>query len=363
MTEQSSDIFFANVKMKELSAEASLPAKFLRMLDQADLKSMVKGKRVLIKMHLGGNLGYTTIHPMFVRQLVKYLKQAKVKSIVIADGNTHGSEARGYTYKTVGARLISLFGFMKRKTLIPIGFKTLEAVEVANDVLHTDFLLVFSHVKGHGACGFGAAGKNIAMGCVPGSTRGKMHALEGGISWDETKCKHCNKCIEECPNKANKFDDKGKYSVFWHNCKFCRHCLLACPEGALSTSDANFADFQKGMALVVSNIMDRVGPSNTFFINMLMNITIFCDCWGFSSPSLVPDIGILASKDIVAIERATLDMIKVENLNEDGLPEGRSLGDGNHLFEKIHGKDPYVMSQYLNEMGKGNLEYLLKPID
>ena len=185
MPDQSSDVFFANVKMKELSAEASLPAKFLRMLDQASLRSMVRGKRVLIKMHLGGNLGYTTIHPMFVRQLVKYLKQAKAKSIIIADGTARGAEARGYTYKTLNARLTSLFGFLKRKTLVPIGFKTLNVVEVANDVLKTDFLLVFSHVKGHGACGFGAAGKNIAMGCIPGSSRGKLHTLEGGIAWDE----------------------------------------------------------------------------------------------------------------------------------------------------------------------------------
>ena len=139
--------------------------------------------------------------------------------------------------------------------------------------------------------------------------------------------------------------------------------MLACPEGALTTSDANYADFQQGIALVVSNILDKVGSSNSFFINLLMNITMFCDCWGFSSPSLVPDIGIVASQNIVAIGRATLDMIKMENFNPDGLPEGRSLGDGNHLFEKIHGKDPYLMSQYLQEMNKGNLEYSLRPVD
>lgn len=356
------EVLFATTKIKRLEADLTLPGKFRRMLEQINLQKLVKGKKVCIKMHLGGNLGYTTIHPLFVRLLVEAVKKAGARNVYVADGSAHDAELRGYTRKSMGTRLVSLYGFLKRTIKVPMGFKTFDVAEIAADVLHADVLIVLSHVKGHGDCGFGGAGKNIAMGCTPGRTRGKMHALEGGISWDATKCKHCNKCIDECPNKANKFDEKGVYSTFWHNCKYCRHCILACPEGALTTTGSTFADFQQAMALVVNHVLKHFGP-RTLFINVLTNITIFCDCWGFSTPSLVPDIGILATTDLVAIDRASLDLIKTENLLPDGLPENRKLGEGKHLFEQIHGKDPYLMGDILAQMGVGVKEYTLKEIE
>ena len=66
-------------------------------------------------------------------------------------------------------------------------------------------MIDFSHVKGHGACGFGGASKNLSMGCVTGHTRGKLHGLEGGMEWDERKCRRCNNCMENCPNGAIQF--------------------------------------------------------------------------------------------------------------------------------------------------------------
>jgi uncharacterized protein len=83
----------------------------------------------------------------------------------------------------------------------------------------------------------------------------------------------------------------------------------------------------------------------------------------FSTPSLVPDIGILMGSDIAAIETATLDMIKTENLLPSGLPTGRELLDiEGHLFEKIHAKDPYVMVKYLKEYYDCSTEYEIKEV-
>jgi hypothetical protein len=244
-----------------------------------------------------------------------------------------------------------------------MNFKEFDVAEISSKGLDADVLIVLSHLKAHGDSGFGGAGKNIAMGFTPGSTRGKMHALEGSIKWDEEKCKHCNKCIQECPNHANKFNEEGKYEVFWHACKYCRHCILACPEQALSTEGSNFSDFQEAMARVIKHVLDHYGKDNVLFINVLKNITIFCDCWGFSSPSLVPDLGIVASKDLVAADRASLDMIKTDNLLSDGLPEDYSLGEGEHLFEQIHGKNPYLLGEILEKMGNGSTAYDIKQVD
>ncbi|MHA1339324.1 MAG: DUF362 domain-containing protein [Promethearchaeota archaeon] len=238
-------VYFANIKVKKLERDKTLPAKFVRMLENSGLADKVRGKKVCIKMHLGGKIGYTTIHPLFVRLLADFLKKAKAKRIFVADGSKKGCEVRGYTRKTFGAKITSLFGLLGKTKKFSVNFKTFDEVEISSKVLNSDFLLVLSHVKGHGDAGFGAAAKNIAMGCIPPRSRSKLHALEGGIEWDESKCKKCNKCIEECPNKANKFNDEGKYEVFWHNCKYCRHCILICPEGALKSTDIKYEDFHK----------------------------------------------------------------------------------------------------------------------
>lgn len=360
-----SEVYLADALVAHLEKEKTLPFKMMRVLDALDISNKVKGKKVLVKMHLGGikgeSNGYTTIHPFFVHVLVKKLKESGAKKVEIIDGYKGNWSVRGYTKKTVGAPLKALF---PGKTLdVPIGFKKLDVAEISKKILDADFLLVFSHVKGHGDCGFGGAGKNIAMGCTPTSTRSKIHALEGGIVWDEGKCVHCNKCIEECPSHANKFNEEGKYEVFYHNCKFCRHCELACPEGAISTENASYEDFQEGNALIIKHVLDTLGPDNVLFVNILLNITIFCDCWGFSTPSLVPDIGIMGSTDLVAIDRASLDAIKEENLLPNGLPADRELAEGEHLFEKIHGKNPYVMSDKLAGLGGGSKEYVIKEVE
>jgi uncharacterized Fe-S center protein len=76
-----------------------------------------------------------------------------------------------------------------------------------------------------------------------------------------------------------------------------------------------------------------------------------------TTPSLVPDIGICASTDIASIEQATLDLIKFEKLNPEGVPEGLELGDHGHLFERLHGKDPYQQVAALADVGLGETKY------
>ena len=94
------------------------------------------------------------------------------------------------------------------------------------------------------------------------------------------------------------------------------------------------------------------------FINFLTNITIYCDCWGMSTPSLVPDIGILAGRNIVAVETASLDKIKASKLMPEGLPIGAKLARRKgHLFERINGKDPYLQVRKLDGLGLGPADY------
>jgi uncharacterized Fe-S center protein len=358
------EVLFADARVRELTPDQTLPAKFRRMLEKLDLPSTVKGRTVAVKMHLGGNLGFTTIHPLFVRILVEELKKASAAKVLVMDGSIEGAPARGYTYETIGAPIVSCFGqtgkYLYKKR---IGFHSLKWAYYGGNAWDADVFIDLSHVKGHGMCGFGGAIKNIAMGCVPPQTRSDIHRLQGGIIWHANRCIHCQKCIRECPRHANRFTDKGEYVVDWHECTYCQHCVLVCPKKALTSSAEHFTRFQEGLARVAAVFLKHFKPDRVLFINFLLDITIFCDCWGLSTPALVPDVGILAGRNIVAVETASLDKIKFSKLMKEGLPEGRKIVlKRGHMFERIHGKDPYTQVRKMAELGFGPAHYKLVTI-
>lgn len=353
-------VYFADMAVESLEPDKTLPAKFKRTLKLLDLPSKVKDKRVVIKMHFGGSFGYTTIHPVFVRILVEALKTSGCKSVCAIDGDASNALARGYTHEVLGCPVISCFGeggkYYYRED---INFKKLDFAYYSGEAVDADFFIDLSHVKGHGDCGFGGAIKNIAMGIVPGEIRFKLHSLEGGIKYYKNKCTFCLKCKKACPNNAINADKENKeISFFFHNCTYCQHCVMICPEGALKMEDRKFEDFSMGMALVTAKFLQKFKPENLLFINLLTNITIYCDCWGMTTPSLVPDIGLLVSDDIAAVETASLDLIKTENFLPNGLPKNRKLLDvEGHLFKKIHAKDPYVMINFLEKVYNCSSKY------
>lgn len=359
-------VFFADARVAALEKSRTLPAKFERMLKKLKLDGRLNGKNVAIKMHLGADIGFTTISPVFVRILVQAVKDAGARSVKVVDGcDPENGIARGYTPQVLGCPVVNVFGatgkYLYREK---IGFRELDEAFFGGEALDADFFIDLAHVKGHGACGFGGALKNIAMGCVPRETRSKLHRLEGGLSLDASKCVYCLKCYNSCPNDAIwKDDEKKEITFFFHNCTYCQHCVMICPEKAISMENRTFGDFARGMAMTTAAFLKKFGPENSLFIDVLTNITIYCDCWEFSTPSLVPDIGIVAGTDIAAVDTAALDMIKTENLLESGLPKGRKLVDvDGHLFEKIHGKDPYLMLQLLKEYYDCSTDYEVKEV-
>lgn len=360
----SATVLFAPMAYSRYDANQTLPAKFKRMLAKTGIAEMVKGKKTAIKMHIGDHLGYSTIPPVFVRILVDFIKEAGGDCFITDHYiQIRHPENRGYTESALGAPVLDVCGHLG-KYFYPkeVNFNTLKNVDIGGLIHDADILIDFSHVKGHGTCGYGGACKNIAMGCVTDRTRRQIHALEGGIEWDAKKCTHCKKCIPACNHYANSFNDKNEYEINWHHCTYCQHCVKICPLGALTMTGSRYRDFQKGMAITTKTVLDTFAPQSVYYINVLTAITALCDCWGMTTPSLVPDIGIMASSDIVAIERASLDAIKIEDLIPVGVPKGMELGTEGHLFERLHAKNPYVQLDALQEQGLGTQEYELVTI-
>jgi uncharacterized Fe-S center protein len=362
-----STVQFASCEVKALKPDATLPAKFQRMLKQLDLKAMFEGRRVAVKMHVGNRLGYTTIHPLFVRTLVSAIKESGGWPF-ITDGSFSipGGLARGYTEEVLGAPIYPVAGaedkYFYEK---PLNYRSLEKVQIAGNIADVDAMVVFNHGKGHGQCGFGGAIKNIAMGCVTERTRGWIHALmDTEFKWDREKCEHCYICQENCPGGAISFDDQGEMTIFSHHCRYCMHCVDSCPADAIEIGLEGIRYFQEGMARTVKTILDTFEPNRVLHVTVLTNITPLCDCWGFSTQSLVPDIGIMASKDIVAVEQATLDSVDAKNFIPNSLPAQLELADGDgHLFERIWRKDPYLQVETAAELGLGSREYEIEEIE
>jgi len=345
-------VLFSSVKYDKYDSSVTLPAKFERIIKNMGLESVVKDKWTAIKMHLGRGIGYSTIHPLFIKILVDKLIGYGAK-VYITDNETSDARDRGYTEEFFKVPIIPVCGTMGKYFYEKsVDFKTFKNVDVGGNIFDAEVMIDLSHVKGHGACGYGGACKNIAMGCVTDRTRQQIHGLEGGIAWNANLCTYCELCVNSCNHNANKFDNNSEYKVNFHHCTLCHHCVKICPTGAITKTSDKYEDFQTGMAVCTESVLKTFEPGNVFYINFLTNITALCDCWGLTTPSLVPDIGIMASKDIVSIERACIDAIKIENLILDGVPQGMELGKEGHLFQRLHGKDPFIQ---LNEIEKRNL--------
>ena len=166
---------FASVEFDKIDPDATLPAKFDRLLKTVDLKRITGGKMVALKMHMGRGLGYTTIHPLFVKILIRHIKEAGGEVFITDVGPSHHgggfggltSRDRGYSEDVLGAPIYPVSGvFDKYYYSKEVDFKTLKEIQIAGHIHDAEVMIDLSHFKGHGVSSYGGALKNIAMGCV-----------------------------------------------------------------------------------------------------------------------------------------------------------------------------------------------------
>ena len=366
-----SKVFFGPAQVRELKWQSTLPGKLDTILEKLGIAPQLKDRRVCVKMHLGGNVGYTTVHPLFVRKLVAFVKAAGGRPFV-TDNNRSALSAheRGYTQEVIGCPILPAAGAGDTYYhTYPISYKNLSELRIAGEIWHADYLVCLSHAKGHGNSGYGGAIKNIALGAMTSHSRNALHMVQHAEKyWDAEKCTHygdgCNLCAEACKVNAMHFADDKTLHVGYHECNFCCECNELCPKGALSVRDVIAEDFQQVMALATEGVLGSFPDGSSVFINFATNVTPLCDCLGFTTPNLVPDIGIFGSKDIVAVEKATLDSIDHKNLLPGSVPRGLVMRDvDGHLFKKIHGKDPYIQVYACERRGLGSSKYRVEEVE
>jgi hypothetical protein len=363
-------VYYGSPRQARLEARETLPAKLDLILEQLQLRERVKDEQVVIKMHVGNDIGYSTVHPVFVRKVVQAVKDGGGKPFVAdVSWDVQGHETRGYTEETLGCPIYPAAG-LKEKYVYShhYPFKNIQDWQLAGLIQDATFLVNLAHVKGHPSCGFGAAFKNLALGCMAGETRGAMHdAMQYDPYWFPEHCPDeatRQRIMAVCPHEALVQDKERPEHLHLHpeQCNACGRCLQMAPPGSLKIDAANFHAFQEACAISTQICLSTFAPGKAVHLSLATHMTPVCDCFGFTSMPILPDAGIFGSDDIVAVDQAALDVIAPLRLVEENIPTSLEVHTRlGHPFQWLHGplKDPYKVTEYGEALGLGTRQYEL----
>jgi hypothetical protein len=367
-TSKKSAVYFASVRAH--SDQESTTAKVRRLFDRAGFSELLSpGDKTAIKLHFGemGNDGF--ISPVWVRQVVEKAKECGTLPF-LTDTNTLylGSRSNavehittavlhGFDYAVVGAPIIIADGLAgKNRAAVKIDKKHFRTVTIAGDIAAADSMLVLSHFKGHIVSGFGGAIKNLAMGCAPPEGKRAQHKARP-FTIDE-RCIGCGKCDSVCPKSAIAVIDK-KSVINRDKCIGCFECMHVCRNHAIDIDwETEIPVFMERMAEYAYGAV-KGKTAKTGYLNFLIRITPDCDCFPFSDTPIVPDIGILASRDPVAIDAASFDLVnRQEGFIDSLLATCHHAGEDK--FKGVHAQtDGYIQVRYAEELGMGTSAYTL----
>ncbi len=365
-----SQVYFGSARQARLEAKETLPAKLDLIMERLHIRDRVKDETVVIKMHTGNNIGYSVIHPVFVRRVVQAVKDGGGKPFV-ADVNwdIKGAEERGYTTETLGCPIYPAAGPDENYFYTHHHpYKSIEDWHVAGAIQDATFMINFAHAKGHPSCGYGGVFKNLALGCMIGKTRSAMHdSMHFDQYWFRDKCPDDavrQRIIDVCPHAAIVEDKEHPGDLHLHieQCNQCGRCLQMAPPGSLKIDPVNFHTFQEACAISVSLSLSTFDPGKATHMILATHMTPVCDCFGFTSMPILPDVGIFGSDDIVALDQAVLDATGRTKLIEENIPTAMEVHTrAGHPLRWLHGplKDPYLVVQYGEKLGLGSRDYEL----
>lgn len=363
-------VYFGSPRQSRLEASESLPAKLDLILDRLHLRDRVKGELVAIKMHTGNNIGYSTLHPVFVRKVVRAVIEGGGKPFVAdVSWDVAGAEGRGYTAEVLGCPVYPAAGPNDRYFYAHHHpFKNIQDWHEAGWIEDASFLVNFAHAKGHPSCSYGGAFKNLALGCMTGETRSAMHdSMHFDPYWFAEKCPDPavrKQITAVCPHAAIVEDKHDPNQLHLHpeECNQCGRCLEIAPAGSLEIRPDTFHAFQEACAISTSITLSTFAPGKAVHVVVANQITPVCDCFGFTGMAVMRDAGVFGSDDIVAVDTAVLDATASCPIITENVPTTLEVTPGSgHPLSWLHGpyKDPYLVTRYGQSLGLGTPEYEL----
>ncbi|MDP8210713.1 MAG: DUF362 domain-containing protein [Candidatus Stygibacter australis] len=303
--------------------------------------------KIGIKLHFGerGNMNY--LDPQLLHILAKELKASLVETNVLYLGprretasHLEVAEEHGFNFAP-----IDILDAEGEYTLPFMDAKHFKEVRLPSGIDRYDSFIIYSHFKGHIMSGFGGAIKNVGMGMA--SIPGKMaqHASTIPIV-NDSSCVVCGLCVKECPGKAITLEP---VKISKELCIGCGKCIGVCPQRLFSipwgsTSLKVFQERVVDYARMISTGRKMI------YINVIDKVSRLCDCDMGAPPPFAEKIGIVASTDMLAADKASLDLVN-DHMKEKDTFARYSGVSGNHQLE------------YALETGLGSIEYQLIEIE
>ncbi len=366
-----SKVFMMDLRSRGTSSNKQ--AKIKKLLAAAGNNLFQADSLIAVKTHFGeqGNDGF--IRPIYLRSAVDWLREQKTKPF-LTDTNTlytgkrghavdhHETAAsHGFVPSVVNAPVVIADGLCGENEIrIQLDGKHFQSVRIAGAIAQANGMVVFSHFKGHQMAGFGGAIKNLAMGCATPAGKRDQHATRQQV--DESKCIACGTCVPVCPVDAIDLGETAKIDKAV--CIGCGECMVVCPTRAIGLNwDTEIPEFNERM---VEYAYGAVKDKPTVYVNFVLQIASDCDCAPWSDAPIVGDIGILASTDPVALDRACLDLVNQQEINpasclaHEHADSEFLMADQRDLFKAVHpNTQGEIQLSYGETIGLGSQDYEL----
>ena len=331
------------------------------------------GKFTAIKMHFGelGNLAF--LRPNYVKAVVDLIKDKGGKPF-LTDCNTlyPGSrknaldhldcaEINGFNNITTGCHVIIGDGLRGTDEVeVKVNGEYVKEAKIGRAIMDADVFISLSHFKGHESTGFGGTIKNIGMGC--GSISGKMEQhQEGKPEVRKELCRGCRHCAKECGSNAILFVDNKAY-IDPNLCKGCGRCIGACGFNAIHNTNWNSNELLDKKMAEYALAVTQNRPC--FHISFIMDVSPNCDCHGENDAPILPNIGVLASFDPVALDKACADLcLKETPLRNSQLSDNLNKEHWNCHHDHFKDNNPNIewkaTLEHAEKIGLGSKEYEL----
>ena len=361
-----SKVYYTNLRVKNGD---NLLKKLERLIRKAGIDTIdFDGKFTAIKIHFGepGNLAY--LRPNYAKAVADVVKSLGGKPF-LTDCNTLYVGARkdalehmdsaytnGFSPFSTGCHVIIADGLKGTdEVYVPVeGGEYVKEARIGRAVMDADVFITLSHFKGHECTGFGGALKNIGMGC--GSRAGKMEMHSSGKPHvDQDLCIGCRKCAQICAHGAPEFKD-NKATINHDKCVGCGRCLGVCPKDAVCPASDESNDILNYKIAEYTKAVIDGRPS--FHINLVIDVSPFCDCHAENDAAIVPDVGFFASFDPVALDVACADAVNAQPAISNSL-----LGEAEQDDDHFHAVSPTTnwksCVEHAEKIGIGTMEYEL----
>ena len=360
-------------------ANVPLTEKLRRLCLAAGFRSIEMDKCfVAIKMHFGelGNLAF--LRPNYAKVVADLCKEqggrpflTDCSTLYVGSRNNaldhlDCAQLNGFWPMTTGCQVLiadGLRGTDEVEVPVPNG-EYIKNAKIGRAIMDADVFISLNHFKGHELTGFGGAIKNIGMGC--GSRDGKMdqHADGKPVVAQPENCVGCGHCAKDCGSSAIYFEDH-KAHINYDLCKGCGRCIGACTKNVILSPDDSSAEMLDRKMAEYAAAVCHGRP--TFHISLVQDISPNCDCHCENDAPILPDIGMFASFDPVALDQACADAcLKAAPIANSQLGDRLSEKDVHVYHDHFKDSNPNIewkaALEQAEKVGLGTRSYELKTL-